>query len=298
METGRNLIVVTGATGKQGGATARELLAKGHKVRAMTRKPDSPAAREIAKLGAEVVAGDLDDAASLERALAGAWGVFAVQNTWEAGVEREEEQGKRLAEVARKAGVHHYVYTSVGSAHRRTGIPHFDNKARVEEKVRTLGFPSWTILRPVFFMENLVSPWFLPAIQKGQLAVGIQPGTVLQMIAVRDIGKHGARAFERHAELNGSAYDIAGDQLTMPDTAQVLGRAMRKPVEFVRVPIEQIRSYSADYATMLEWFDRVGYDVDIQAVARETGIRPTAFSDWAATANWSGTPAGAAVSGA
>jgi len=86
MKTGNDLIVVTGATGKQGGATARELLAKGHKVRALTRKPDSPAAREIATLGADVVAGDLDDAASLERSLAGAWGVFAVQNTWEAGV--------------------------------------------------------------------------------------------------------------------------------------------------------------------------------------------------------------------
>ena len=94
----------------------------------MTRKPDSDAARALAALGAEVVAGDLDDAASLERALAGAWGVFAVQNTWEAGVEREEEQGKRLAEVARDKGVQHFVYTSVGSAHRKTGIPHFDNK--------------------------------------------------------------------------------------------------------------------------------------------------------------------------
>ena len=298
MQTGKDIILVTGATGRQGGATARELLARGHKVRAMTRRPDSHEAKDLQKLGAEIRAGDFDDAASLERAMAGAWGVFAMQNTWVAGVEREEEQGKRLAEVARRAGVHHYVYTSVGSAHRRTGIPHFDNKARVEEKVRTLGFPSWTIMRPVFFMENLVSPWFLPAIQQGQLAVGIQPGTVLQMIAVRDIGKHGARAFERHAELNGRAFDIAGDQLTMPDTAKIVSRAMSKPVEFVRVPIEQIRAYSADYATMLEWFDRVGYDVDIQAVARETGIRPTTFSNWAATAGWSGTPAGAAVSGA
>jgi nucleoside-diphosphate-sugar epimerase len=139
METGRNLIVVTGATGKQGGATVRELLAKGHKVRAMTRKPDSPAAREIAKLGAEIVAGDLDDAASLERSLSGAWGVFAVQNTQEAGVEREEEQGKRIAEIARRHGVQHYVYSSVASAHRNTGIPHFDNKWRVGEKVRALG---------------------------------------------------------------------------------------------------------------------------------------------------------------
>ncbi len=286
METGKNLIVVTGATGKQGGATARELLARGHKVRAMTRKPDSPAAREMAKLGAEVVAGDLDEAASLERAVKGAWGVFAVQNTWEAGVEREEEQGKRIAEVARRQGVQHYVYTSVGSAHRKTGIPHFDNKWRVEEKVRALGFPSYTILRPVFFMENLLLPSFLPGIQQGQLAVALEPATVLQMIAVADIGKYGMWAFENHAALNGRAIDLAGDQATMPATAAILAAATRREVKFVRLPIEEVRKFSMDYALMLEWFDRVGYDADIAKTSAESGIRPTPLATWAATVNW------------
>ena len=91
------VILVTGATGQQGGAVARELLAAGHKVRAMTRNPDSEAAKALADLGAEVVRGDLNDTASLERALKGAWGAFAIQNTWEAGVDGEEEQGKRFA---------------------------------------------------------------------------------------------------------------------------------------------------------------------------------------------------------
>ena len=286
METRRNLILVTGATGQQGGATARELLAKGHKVRAMTRKLDSPAARELAKLGAEVVVGDLDDVGSLERALAGAWGVFAVQNTWEAGVEREEEQGKRIAEVARRQGVHHYVYSSVGSAHRETGIPHFDNKWRIEEKVRALGFPSHTILRPVFFMDNLASPWFLPAIQQGQLAVALDPKTVLQMIAVKDIGRYGLWAFENHDKLNGRAIDIIGDQATMPETAVVLSQATGHPVKFVPVPIEEVRKFSEDYALMLEWFDRVGYDADIAKTSAESGIRPTRLAEWATTAKW------------
>ena len=89
------------------------------------------------------------------------WGVFAVQNTWEAGVEKEEEQGKRLAKIARDKGVQHFVYSSVGSAHKKTGIPHFENKFRVEQTVKQLGFPSHVILRPVFFMENLPTPWFL-----------------------------------------------------------------------------------------------------------------------------------------
>lgn len=290
METGKDTIIVTGATGKQGGATARELLARGHRVRAMTRQPDAPAARELAQLGAEVVAGDLDDAASLERALKGAWGVFAVQNTWEAGVEREEEQGKRIAEVARRQGVQHYVYTSVGSAHRKTGIPHFDNKWRVEQKVRALGFPSHTILRPVFFMENLLLPSFLPGIQQGQLAVALQPETVLQMIAVADIGKYALWAFENHVALNGRAIDIAGDQATMPATAEILGKAAGREVKFVRLPIEEVRNFSMDYALMLEWFDRVGYDVDIAKTSAESGIRPTSLATWAATAHWAPTP--------
>lgn len=286
METGKQMIVVTGATGHQGGATARELLAKGHKVRAMTRKPDSAPARELAKLGAEVVAGDLDDASSLERALEGAWGVFAVQNTWEAGVEREEEQGKRMAEVARRRGVQHYVYASVGSAHRKTGIPHFDNKWRVEEKVRALGFPSYTVLRPVFFMENLASPFFLPAIQQGQVAVALEPQTVLQMVAVKDIGKYGLWAFENHTALNGRAVDYAGDQHTMPEVAAILSKAARRELKFVRVPIEEVRKFSLDYALMLEWFDRTGYDVDIAKTSAESGIRPTSLAEWAPTVNW------------
>jgi uncharacterized protein YbjT (DUF2867 family) len=292
MQTGKDLILVTGATGQQGGAVASELLAKGHRVRALTRKPDGDAARALAKRGAEIVRGDLNDAASLERAIAGAWGVFAVQNTWEAGAEGEEEQGKRLAEVARRNGVRHFVYSSVGSAHRKTGIPHFDNKWRVEEKVRSLGFPSFTILRPAFFMENWTSPWFLPAIQEGNLAIALSPGTVLQMIAVRDIGKYGLWAFERHAELNGRAIDIAGDQHTMPETAEILGRAAGRKLGFFQVPIAEVRKFSEDFAIMLEWFDRVGYDADVKQISQESGIRPTSLTEWAAAANW--TPVGAA----
>jgi uncharacterized protein YbjT (DUF2867 family) len=286
MRIGQDLILITGATGQQGGATARELLAAGHKVRAMTRNPASDAAKALAARGAEIVQGDLNDEASVRRALAGAWGAFAVQNTWEAGVEQEEVQGKNFAKLAREAGVQHFVYASVGSAHRATGIPHFDNKWRVEETIRGLGFPSYVILRPVFFMENLAGPWFKPAIEQGMLAVGIRPGTKLQMIAVADIGKYGRQAFERHAELNGKALDIAGDELTMPETATILSRVLGKPVTHFQVPIEEVRKASEDFALMLEWFDRVGYDADIAGTARASGIAPTRFAEWAATVKW------------
>lgn len=286
MKTGTDLIVITGATGQQGGATARELLAAGHRVRAVTRKPEGDAAKALAAMGAEVVKGDLDDAASLEKAFAGGWGLFAVQNTWEAGVEKEEEQGKRAAEVARAAGIRHFVYASVGSAHRKTGIPHFDNKARVEEKVRQLGFPSHVIVRPVFFMENFTSPWFKPYIDQGTLALGIKPATPLQMIAVADIGKYGKLAFEKHAELNGRAIDIAGDELTPVQTAQLIAKEAGRPVAHFQVPIEEVRKASDDFATMLEWFDAVGYDADIAGNAKTYGIRPTPFAEWAKTVTW------------
>jgi uncharacterized protein YbjT (DUF2867 family) len=286
MRNGEDLILVTGATGQQGGSVARELLGAGHRVRAMTRKPDAPPARALAGLGAEVVRGDLDDPASLRQALKGAWGTFAVQNTWEAGVEKEEEQGLRFADAAMAAGVHHYVYASVGSAHRRTGIPHFDNKARVEHRVRELGFPSWVILRPVFFMENLLGPWFKPGIEQGQLAVGIKPTTRLQMIAVADIGKYGKAAFARHEDFAGRAFDLAGDELTMPQTAAIVSRVTGRKVTHVQVPIEEVRKGSEDYAIMLEWFDAVGYDADIEGTAREFGVRPTRFGDWAERQAW------------
>jgi uncharacterized protein YbjT (DUF2867 family) len=274
----KRTILITGATGKQGGAVAQRLINSGFALRAMTRKPEQPAAQALAARGVEVVAGDLDDAESLKRALAGAWGVWAVQNTWEAGVEKEEEQGKRLAKVAREAGVQHYVYTSVGSAHRKTGIPHFDNKWRVEDVVRGLKFDSHVILRPVFFMENLLSPWFLNG---DKLISALDPKTSLQMIAVEDIGKFGALAFERAEQLKGVELDLAGDSLTLPQAASVLSQALGKPVTYLQIPIAEVRKNSEDMALMLEWFDRVGYDADIASLDKKYGIKPLTLAEWA-----------------
>jgi uncharacterized protein YbjT (DUF2867 family) len=272
-------ILITGATGQQGGAIAAALAGQGFDLRAMTRKPDSPAATALTGRGVSVVQGDLDDPESMRRALDGVWGAFSVQNTWEAGVEKEEEQGKRFAAIAREVGVQHFVYSSVGSAHRATGIPHFDNKWRVEETIRALRFPSHVILRPVFFMENLVSPWFLNG---DTLAAAMLPDTVLQMIAVRDIGQYGARAFTDAARLNRREIDIAGDAQTIPAAAATLAAALQRPITFAPVPIGEVRKNSADFAAMLEWFDRVGYDADILALEREFGIRPTTLEAWAA----------------
>jgi len=265
-------------TGHQGGAVARALQNSPFRLRGLTRKPESEPAAALARRGVDVVTGDLDDEATLRRALAGAWGVFGVQNAWEAGVEGEEAQGKRLATLAREAGVEHYVYTSVGSAHTRTGIPHFDSKWRIEETVRSLRFPSHVILRPVFFMENLLAP---SSLQGDTLSVALGPATKVQMIAVDDIGWFGARAFTHAAALNRREIDLAGDERTMPEAAAVLAKALGRPIAFAQTPIEQVRQYSEDLALMLDWFERVGYSADIAGLEREFGRTLTKLADWA-----------------
>ena len=276
--TNDRTILITGVTGHQGGAVARALQNSPFRLRGLTRKPESEPAAALARRGVDVVTGDLDDEATLRRALAGAWGVFGVQNAWEAGVEGEEAQGKRLATLAREAGVEHYVYTSVGSAHTRTGIPHFDSKWRIEETVRSLRFPSHVILRPVFFMENLLAP---SSLQGDTLSVALGPATKVQMIAVDDIGWFGARAFTHAAALNRREIDLAGDERTMPEAAAVLAKALGRPIAFAQTPIEQVRQYSEDLALMLDWFERVGYSADIAGLEREFGRTLTKLADWA-----------------
>jgi uncharacterized protein YbjT (DUF2867 family) len=276
--TDNRTILITGVTGNQGGAVAQALQGTTFRVRGLTRKPDSERATALARQGVDIVKGDLDDEATLHRALDGVWGVFGVQNGGESGVEREEAQGKRLATLAREAGVEHYVYTSVGSADKQTGVPHFDNKWRIEETVRGLNFPSHVILRPVFFMENLIAAFSL---QGSTLAWALGQGTKLQMIAVDDIGWFSARAFTHAAALNRREIDLAGDARTMTEAAEILTKALGRPIAFVQTPIEQVQQYSKEMALMLQWFERVGYTADIAGLEREFGRALTKLPDWA-----------------
>lgn len=272
-------VLITGATGQQGGAVAAALGGKGFALRALTRKPGSPAARALAARGVTMVPGDLDDPVSLRRALGGVWGAFAVQTPFEGGVATEEAQGKRFASLAREAGVEHFVYSSVASAQRRTGIPHFESKWRIEETVRALDFPAHVILRPAFFMENLLSPWFLNG---DKLTAALRPDTTLQMIAVQDVGQYGALAFTDAARLNRREIDIAGDAVTLPAAAELLGAGLGRRVEFAAIPIAPVREHNPDLAAMLEWFDRVGFDADIAGLAAEFGLRTLTLGAWAA----------------
>src|SRR5690554_188173 len=152
-------ILVTGATGAQGGALVPELIKRGFRVRAMTRNIDKPSALALKVLGAELVAADLDDEVSLQCACEGVYGVFAVQNFWERGVgfQGEIDQGCRLARAAKKQGVGHFVQTSVSNCDNAEGVLHFQSKYEIEKYIDQLALPR-TFLREVFFMENFLEP--------------------------------------------------------------------------------------------------------------------------------------------
>lgn len=274
------LILVTGATGHQGGAVLRHLRAKGFPVRAFTRNPDSPAARALEQPGIEVVRGDLDDIPSINRALEGVYGVYSVQN-WRDGAEVEIRHGINLAEAAGRAAVSQFVYSSVGSAEKNTGIPHFDSKFQVEQRVRTAGVP-FTIFRPVFFMENFLG-MREHGIDQGVLAWPLSPETHLQMIAVDDIGAFVALAFEHPGKWRNRTLDIAGDEHSVTGIARLLGSAVGREVKYQQVPWDEFeKNAGREMTVMFHWFEDVGYHIDLSAIRAERPNMLT-FEHWLQT---------------
>src|SRR5437899_12778936 len=156
--SGKLTVLVTGATGKQGGHLVRELLARGHAIRALTRKPESAGAAALAARGVTIVTGDFEDQGSLERAARGVDTVFAMSTPFERGATTETREGINVVRAASTVGVSHLVYSSVAGADRATGIPHFDSKFEVESETRRSGRPV-TLVAPVFVMENFHADW-------------------------------------------------------------------------------------------------------------------------------------------
>jgi uncharacterized protein YbjT (DUF2867 family) len=263
------VIAVTGATGQQGGIVARRLLTEGWRVRALTRHADKPAARELASLGAEIVPGDMEQRAELDAAFQGAYGVFSVQNFWlpNVGYEGEIRQGKNVADAAKAAGVQHLVYSSVGSAHRGMGQKHFDSKWEIEQYIQSLDIP-FTILRPVAFMDNY--NWSRAYILNGTLTGrGLRPEKGVQMIAAEDIGVFTALAFANPQEFLGKTIELAGDELTESQTAEVFGRVIGRPVQLV-APTPGGGRYASEeeMQAAFNFFNGQGYNADIPALRK------------------------------
>ncbi len=279
------LILVTGATGKQGGAVVHHLLEQGFRVRALTRDSTKPKAQALADRGAEVVQGDLDDQASVEQALKGVYGVFSVQNYYETGYDGEVRQGVNLADAALLANVQHFVYSSVGSAYGQTRIPHFDSKWEVEEHIRSIALP-YTIVRPVALMENWEAQ--RKEISGGTLQWPLDPEKKLQQVSVDDVGAIVAIAIEQPDKWLGREVDLAGDESTMPQLAQKFSRVIGRPVRYDQIPWEQFQQAAGEEITvMTKWFNNVGYEANIPALRAEYP-KLTTFEEYLRHHHWQG----------
>ena len=276
-------IVVIGATGNQGGAVLGQLRQQGFAAKALVRDPDSAGAQRLAAAGVPMVRGDLDDRASLDRTLDGAYGAFAVFTFARIGVEGELRQGTSFADAALAAGLQHVVYSSVSSADRHTGIPHFESKYQIEQHIRAIGLPA-TILRPTSLMENYL--WARENILGGTFSQPLYPDTTFQMVSVDDIGAFAAIAFANPQQWMGRAIDLAGDEPTMPQAVEIFGRVIGRPVEYVQMSMEDARRAMGEEGyKMYSWFNEVGFAADIPSLrAIYPGL--TSLEQWLRRTGW------------
>jgi uncharacterized protein YbjT (DUF2867 family) len=280
-------VLVTGATGHQGGGLARLLLTRGHHVTALTRKPESSSAGELKRLGAEVVVGDLGDRASVARAAKGVDTAYLVATPYEQGVEAETRFGVTGLDGIRAAGVPYIVYSSVSDADRKTGIPHFDSKAVIEQHLQDLG-TEYSIVAPVFFSENLFAGWIAGGLSRGVLATGVHPERKLQVISLPEIVEFTALAVEQPRTFRGKRVNIASDELTPTEIARQLSDISSRKLAYHAIPLDEVRKQSEDLAKMYDWFNRVGYSVDIATLRRDyPQVHWRSFSEWARAQDWS-----------
>lgn len=295
MTTQTDPILVTGATGAQGGATAAALLAAGFHIRVLARNPESALARTLAGRGAQVLKGDLADPASIGAAMRGVGGVFSVQVPDSGGGDSERRHGFNLIHAARQAGVRHFVHASVCEAGKHTAFPGWDSgcwsqqywtdKWDIEEAVRNAGFPYWTVLKPAFMMDNFAPPkeqFMFPHLREGKILSALLPETRVQLIAAADVGAFACAAFEHPTTFNRKNIDLAAEALTMGEVAAILSRVTRKRVDAVSVsPAEALdANLFPGWVQSQRWTNAWGYRADIAAL-NAYGIALTPFAGWA-----------------
>ncbi len=279
-------VLVTGISGHQGGHVAHHLLARGHRVRGLSRDPDSPRLNAIRSLGAEIVAGAFDDPASIERATRGVDSMFLMGSPAEGGPEAETRLGTAAVDAARRAGVPWLVYSSVGDADRRTGIPHFDSKFAVEVHLRRSGVP-YAVAAPTSFMENLLQPFSTSGLKQGTLAAGTSPDRPIQMVALDDLGAFVTHLLENPSVFRGKRINVASDSLSEAEAARVLSEVSGRTIRYQQIPADALRRQNADYAKMFEWFERDGYTADIEGLRREyPDVGWQRFREWAGRQAW------------
>lgn len=258
----RKIIAVVGATGTQGGGLARAVLAdeeSGFAVRALTRNPDSDAARSLADQGADVVRADLDEPATVEKAFQGAWGAFCVTNFWESfSPEREQRQARAMAAAAKAVELRHVIWSTLEDTREYVPVdddrmptlmesykvPHYDSKGEADRFFRDEAAPT-TFFRTSFYWDNLIHFGMEPKRgEDGILRLVLPMGNKrLPGIAAADIGKCAYGVFKRGEEMVGRTVGIAGGHLTGYEMAAGLTRALGEEVRYEDVSPETYRSF-------------------------------------------------------
>ena len=281
-------ILVAGATGQQGGAVARELMKRGHRVIGLTRSTSK--FKDLANAGIEGVQGDLTDRTSLAPLLRNADGFFIVTTPFEPDFtvhpEKEVQQGTNAIDAAKVAAIPHVVLASVASADDDTGIPHFESKAKVERHLKASRVRH-TITRPVAFMDNYASPWMVSTLRGGTMNVPVPPSSRQQLVAVKDIGEIVARAFENPRMAIGKTVELAGDEIAFGDLPTALSQKLGHPIRYTEQPEEEARKVMGDDGLrMFQFFRTKGYHVDIAALEAAWGYRMTRFPEFLDTVDW------------
>lgn len=280
-------ILVTGATGRQGGAVVQHLVKNNFIVKALSRTPDSISAQLLISKGVEVVTGDMSNLQSLISAMNGCDGVFSIQNYFECGGEKEMEYGNNLANAAKQGNISHFIYSSVCNADGNTGVPHFETKSKIEQHIKSIGLP-YTILRPVKFMENYYIPQVFKGILGGKLFDSVKASKKHQMIALDDIGKYVADAFANPEKYLAKTIEIAGDELTNEEVAATMGEVLGIKVEFKRLPLFIVKLVmDKELYLMFNWFYEKGFTANIsQTKLNFPSVKTTSLKEFLLNENW------------
>lgn len=256
------IVVVTGSTGRQGGAVARSLLKDGWQVRALTRKPDGPKAQALAKSGAEVVQADMDDVRSLKAAFRGAYGIYSVQNPMLTNLETEVRQGKHVADAAKDANVKHLVYGSAGFG-APTGIGSWDSKLQIEAHMKALELPL-TILRPVAFMELMTDKGFYPAVSTWHLMPKLMGAArPVGWLNTDDLGVIAAKVFASPDQFIGQDIKLVSDVKSIDECRTVYREIVGKNPSRFLMPVWMFKRFvGTDLITMWEWLRTAQLDFD------------------------------------
>lgn len=275
----RGLVVVTGATGRQGSAVARALLGAGWPVRAVTRHPDRTGARNLAAAGAELALADMEDPSSLDRAFTGAYAVYSVQNFMTSGLDGEVRQGRNVGDAARRAGIRHLVQASAGTGERGTGVGSFESKLDIEDHLGELGLPV-TVLRPMAFMELMTDRAFFPPAGVWHVWPRLDGWDFrVPWLSCHDLGRVAERVFAQPERFVGQQLNLTADVRSLEECREIYTRVVGRRPRRLPMPVRLFERFAPDTAALWRWARTARLDLD-PAVTRTIIPGPLTVEAW------------------